>query len=181
MKIAILVIAIVGVLWSLVTTTAQHQPYAGLHARPIKALSEQQIADLKAGRGMGLALAAELNGYPGPIHVIELSTQLGLTPEQHKKIENFVAAMKAEAIPIGEELIGLEANLDRLFASRSITEDLLKTTVNKIGLLQGNLRAAHLRYHLLTLNVLTLQQAQRYSELRGYRHADDNSAHHHQR
>jgi hypothetical protein len=40
------------------------QPYAGLAGRSIKALSEQQIADLQAGRGMGLALAAELNGYP---------------------------------------------------------------------------------------------------------------------
>jgi hypothetical protein len=38
------------------------QPYAGMQTRPIKALSDQQIADLRAGRGMGLALAAELNG-----------------------------------------------------------------------------------------------------------------------
>ena len=43
------------------------QPYAGLEGRSVKALSEQQIADLRAGRGMGLALAAELNGYPGPM------------------------------------------------------------------------------------------------------------------
>ena len=48
-------------------------PYAGMQARPIKALSEQQVADLAAGRGMGLALAAELNGYPGPSHVLELA------------------------------------------------------------------------------------------------------------
>ena len=46
-------------------------PYAGLETRTIKALSEQQIADLRAGRGMALALAAEVNGYPGPLHVIE--------------------------------------------------------------------------------------------------------------
>ena len=54
-------------------------PYAGMQARSIKALSEQQIADLKAGRGMGLALAAELNGYPGPAHVLEVADQLGLS------------------------------------------------------------------------------------------------------
>jgi hypothetical protein len=41
-------------------------PYAGLQARQNKSLSEQQVADLEAGRGMGMALAAELNGYPGP-------------------------------------------------------------------------------------------------------------------
>jgi hypothetical protein len=45
-----------------------HGPYAGLQQRGVKALSDQQIADLRAGKGMGLALAAELNGYPGPIH-----------------------------------------------------------------------------------------------------------------
>jgi len=56
--------------------------YAGMQTRSIKALSEQQVADLKAGRGMGLALPAELNGYPGPIHVLELSDQLGLSADQ---------------------------------------------------------------------------------------------------
>jgi hypothetical protein len=55
------------------------QPYAGLEARSIKALSQQQIDDLKAGRGMGLALAAELNGYPGPMHVLELADALHLS------------------------------------------------------------------------------------------------------
>ena len=55
------------------------QPHSGMQNRPIKALSDQQVADLKAGRGMGLALAAELNGYPGPSHLIELPDQLGLT------------------------------------------------------------------------------------------------------
>jgi hypothetical protein len=52
-------------------------PYAGMQARPIKALSAEQIADLKAGRGMSLALAAELNGYPGPRHVLELVSNSG--------------------------------------------------------------------------------------------------------
>ena len=43
-----------------------HSPYVGSEKRSLKALTDQQIADLRAGRGMGLALAAELNGYPGP-------------------------------------------------------------------------------------------------------------------
>jgi len=34
-------------------------PYAEMQTRPIKALSEQRVADLQAGRGMGLALAAD--------------------------------------------------------------------------------------------------------------------------
>src|SRR6266852_1428988 len=81
------------------------QPYAGLEARSIKALSEQQIADLRAGRGMGLALAAELNGYPGPMHVLELADKLELTADQRSSVKALFDSMKAEAIPIGEQMI----------------------------------------------------------------------------
>ena len=84
------------------------QPYAGLETRAIKSLSEQQIGDLNAGRGMGLALAAELNGYPGPSHAIELAGQLGLSADQVEKLRQLFAAMKAETIPIGATLIEQE-------------------------------------------------------------------------
>src|SRR6188768_1977014 len=81
-------------------TSAQAQtPYAGMQTRPIKALSEQQIADLGAGRGMGLALAAELNGYPGPSHVLELADALELSADQRTRVKVLFDAMKAEAMP----------------------------------------------------------------------------------
>jgi len=73
---AIAVAATVLILTS--AATLAQSPYAGMQTRPIKALSAQQIDDLKAGRGMGLALAAELNGYPGPAHVLRLSDRLAL-------------------------------------------------------------------------------------------------------
>src|SRR5258707_2351773 len=82
-----------------------HQPYSGLETRPIKALSDQQIADLKAGRGMEMALAAELNGYPGPLHVLELAQALGLTQAQRDRMAELFGAMKAEAVALGEKLI----------------------------------------------------------------------------
>ncbi|WP_201861352.1 hypothetical protein [Microvirga soli] len=87
----------------------------------MKALSDQQIADLRAGRGMGLALPAELNGYPGPIHVLELGDRLGLTAEQRNQEQELLAAMKAETIPLGERLIAQETDLDRQFASKAVT------------------------------------------------------------
>jgi hypothetical protein len=65
------------------------QPYAGLEARSIKTLSDQQIGDLRAGRGMGLALAAELNGYPGPMHVLELADALGLSANSVRRFRNY--------------------------------------------------------------------------------------------
>ncbi|MGH7485986.1 MAG: hypothetical protein ACREMY_10365, partial [bacterium] len=46
-------------------------PYAGQQSREIKALSQEEAAGLLAGKGMGFAKAAELNGFAGPAHVLE--------------------------------------------------------------------------------------------------------------
>src|SRR5438132_12594991 len=101
---------VAAIFFSFVAQVAFAQsPYAGMQTRSIKALSEQQIADLKAGRGMGLALPAELNGYPGPIHVLELSDKLGLSSEQKSRIEDLFQSMRAEAVPLGEKLLAQEA------------------------------------------------------------------------
>src|SRR3954470_17393101 len=94
-------------------------PYAGMQARPIKALSEQQVADLSAGRGMGLALAAELNGYPGPVHVLELADKLNLSADQRDSVQRLFDSMKAEALPLGARLLEQEADLDKQFATHT--------------------------------------------------------------
>jgi Spy/CpxP family protein refolding chaperone len=151
-----------------VASAQQHQPYAGLQQRPVKALSEDQIADLRAGRGMGLALAAELNGYPGPIHVLEHADTLRLSPQQRARTQALYDAMRAEAVPLGEQLIAEEAALDRAFAARTISPQSLAEQTAAIGRTQAALRAAHLRYHLAQVEVLTPTQMQRYAELRGY-------------
>jgi Spy/CpxP family protein refolding chaperone len=144
------------------------QTYAGLQARPLKALSAEQIADLKAGRGMGLALAAELNGYPGPSHVLELARELELTEGQRAQVQAKFAAMKAETVPLGETLIARESELDQQFAARLITPASLAAAMEAIGAAQATLRTAHLKYHLAMLDVLTPAQVKRYAELRGY-------------
>ena len=175
-RMAVLAIVLVGaapVAWS-----QTHQPYAGLQARPVKALSDQQIADLKAGRGMGLALAAELNGYPGPLHVLELATPLGLSDDQRTKVAGLFDAMKREAVPLGERLIAAETALDRLFADRTITASSLGEATRDIASLQGELRLAHLKYHLATLELLTPEQVTRYSTLRGYGGSQHGPGHH---
>ncbi len=148
--------------------SAPAAPYAGMETRAIKALSEQQIADLRAGRGMGLALPAELNGYPGPIHVLELGDRLGLTREQRARVEDLHVAMKAETIPLGERLIAQETDLDWQFASKSVTPASLQATTADIGATQGALRGAHLRYHLSTLEALTPEQVRLYDAFRCY-------------
>jgi hypothetical protein len=143
-------------------------PYAGLQDRPVKALSDQQLADLRAGRGMGLALPAELNGYPGPVHVLELADKLGLSPDQRAAVQALFEAMKAESVPIGERLIEQETLLDRLFAQRAATPETVAATVAVVAETQGRLRTAHLKYHLSTLALLQPEQIERYGQLRGY-------------
>lgn len=143
--------------------------YAGLHQRTIKALSDEQIADLRTGRGMGLALAAELNGYPGPMHVLELKDQLQLTAEQRQRFQHLYESMKAEAIAAGETVIASEQSLDQRFAKRAMTPEVLSALTAQIGEAQGKLRAVHLKYHLTTAELLTATQKRRYAELRGYR------------
>lgn len=151
------------------TTAALAQsPYTGLQTRGIKALSEQQIADLRAGRGMGLALPAELNGYPGPSHVLELADKLELSDAQRTRMRELFEAMKSEALPLGEKLLTEEGALDWQFADRSVTPETLKAATVAIGATQAELRYTHLKYHLSTLDVLSPEQAQRYAALRGY-------------
>ena len=160
--------------------TPAASPYAGMESRPVKALSDQQIADLRAGRGMGLALAAELNGYPGPAHVLELADALMLSDKQRAQTAALFDAMRAETIPIGEQIIVEEAALDHLFQERQVTRASLDDATMRIGAAQGGLRAAHLRYHLAMMEVLSPAQVARYQELRGYAgHEKHGGMHHH--
>lgn len=171
-------LAAAALILTVVTGFAQ-TPYAGMQIRPIKALSEQQVADLQAGRGMGLALAAELNGYPGPAHVLELADKLDLTGEQRAKVQELFASMKQEALPLGVKLIEQETELDRQFAGHAITPASLKSVTAAIASTQGELRETHLKYHLSTVALLTEGQRQRYSELRGYGDHAISPMHHH--
>jgi hypothetical protein len=161
-------------IWLLVVTLAftpgasAQTPYAGMQTRSIKALSDQQIADLGAGRGMGLALAAELNGYPGPSHVLELADRLELSAEQRASIQQLFDSMKAEAVPLGARLIEQEADLDKQFADRTMTPESLKVSTAAVAVTQGMLRETHLKYHLSTAAILNPSQMLKYAELRGY-------------
>jgi hypothetical protein len=100
--------------------------------------------------------------------VLDLSEPLQLTDAQHARTKALFDAMKAETIPIGERIIAGEAALDRLFADRSVTATSMETRTGRIAADQGALRAAHLRYHLEIMQILSPAQVSRYAELRGY-------------
>lgn len=151
---------------------AQHAghatPYAGLQSRDIKALSPEDAQALKEGQGMRLALAAELNGYPGPAHVLEHADALQLTPSQRSQTQALMARHKSEARELGARLLAAERDLDRLFAGRKASAGEVRDQTARIGQLQGELRAAHLQTHLEQTALLTEQQVAHYQRLRGY-------------
>jgi Spy/CpxP family protein refolding chaperone len=144
-------------------------PYAGFQTREIKALSDQQIADLRAGRGMALALAAELNRYPGPMHVLEHAAALSLTPEQTATMERLIAQMRAQAVTAGEQVIAAERALDRLFAEARADDASLAAAITDAARAQGEVRRIHLATHIATRAALTPAQIDAYDRLRGYR------------
>lgn len=150
------------------STHAHQSPYSGMQKREIKALSEQQIEGFRTGKGMAMAMPAELNGYPGPLHVLELATQIGLTTEQETETKNLYAEMQEEARAQGEKFIAAERYLDSLFAQKKATPESVSSAVAAAAGAQGKLRETHLRYHLAMMDVLTPEQVAAYNKLRGY-------------
>jgi hypothetical protein len=159
-----------------IAQTLPAQPYAGLQKREIKALSQEQMVDLAAGRGMSLALPAELNGYPGPRHVLDFTDELGLSDKQRSGVQQLFDSMKSEAVLIGQRLVAAERDLDRAFAERTITSERLQSATAAIAKINGELRHTHLKYHLGTAALLRPDQMHRYTELRGYTADTPNTA-----
>lgn len=148
--------------------TVAQQPYKGEQNRPIKALSATDIDSLQQGRGMGLAKAAELNSYPGPMHVLDSKEDLKLTASQVKQAEEIMSRMRAKAKSLGQRVIDAERQLDGLFASGKAGKETVAKSVRDIAHLQGELRLCHLEAHLEMKSILTKAQIAKYDELRGY-------------
>lgn len=154
--------------WLLPAWVGAQSPYAGWHQRPVKALSAEQLEDLRLGRGMSLALPAELNGHPGPKHVLELATELALTPVQLTQVERLFATMQTEARQAGAVVLAAEARLDELFQQPAPAPQEVEQSVSGAATAWGRLRWIHLRHHLKLRGVLTAEQQERYQTLRGY-------------
>lgn len=158
---------------------SESSPYAGEEARAIKSLSEAEIDGLLSGKGMGYAKAAELNGYPGPAHVLELSEELSLSADQRSETEIIFSQMEASAKDLGADLVAAERALDEAFRSKRIDETSLSKLVEDIGIIESRLRAVHLRAHLQQTEILNDEQISSYMDLRGYNRGEHGSHHAH--
>ncbi len=162
--------------WLSLGVAAQHPghgspPYAGQQSRQIKALSEEEVKSLLDGAGMGFAKAAELNRYPGPMHVLENADALKLSAEQRAALQSLMSGHKEEARRLGVAVVRLEQELDRLFRERTATAATVDAKLLEIGTAQARVRGSHLKTHLATTSLLTAGQVESYVRLRGYEEA----------
>ncbi len=142
--------------------------YIGQERREIKSLSNDDIKELRAGAGWGLAKAAELNGLPGPKHILEMKKEIELTAEQERTVVALYNDMHKEAIALGHKLIEYEKELNSRFAQRNIDEKVLDQLLTNISETYKSLRYTHLSAHLKTPGILTEAQIKKYNKLRGY-------------
>lgn len=157
-------------------------PYVGTQSHDVKALSPAEMEDLLAGRGMGYAKAAELNGYPGPAHVLELADSIELSARQRMDTQAIFDRMAAAARTVGPLLIDAERALDSSFRDRNVDTESLARAVEIIARLEGELRRIHLQAHIEQTAVLTAPQIAQYAMERGYANRSSESAgqHHHE-
>jgi len=149
-----------------------HSAYAGEQQRSIKSLSADDIADLRVGAGWGLAKAAELNGVPGPLHLLEMQEEIDLTASQLDQITRVFNEMRSSAKQLGEQLITQESELDKRFSTAVPSKDELRLLVNQIGKTRSELRYVHLSAHLVMPDILSEDQIETYNRIRGYSSAD---------
>lgn len=149
---------------------AQHESpsrHAEAGSDEVKTLTPAEVADLRAGAGMGMARPAELNGLPGPRHVLDLADSLRLTAPQRRQVEAVFEEMSEAARELGARIIEAEKTLDRAFAAGAEPET-LEAVVTDVASLRGALRWTHLRAHLRTAEILSPHQRHEYDRLRGY-------------
>ena len=132
-------------------------------AQACQAEFEQVVSE---GRGFGLAFAADQNGYPGPMHVLELKERLALSPEQEASARALMHAMFAASRPASGRLLEAEAKLRRLFAGGSADETSVRAAVGEVERRRAEVRLVHLLTHLKTRALLSEAQRRLYHETR---------------
>ena len=160
-------------------TSVIPSPYAAQVTSPVRGLSAQEVADLRAGRGMGYARMAELNSYPGPRHLLDLQKDLQLSAEQSAAINAIFVEMEQQAQSLGQQIITGEEQLGVAFATNTLDETTLQRQVMQLADLYGQLRMTHLQAHLAVTPLLTSAQITAYNELRGYTSDGEQSPMHH--
>jgi Spy/CpxP family protein refolding chaperone len=120
-----------------------------------------------------MAIYADMNGYPGPKHVLEMVDQLDLSDQQVNDIQAIFDEMSESARAKGKAIIAREQQLDDLFQSGKADQETVERLSRDIGTMRGELRAIHLVAHLSAAQVLSAEQTEKYNALRHGSHDPD--------
>ena len=121
----------------------------------LSALSKEDLKGLRRGHGTpfgDMAKAAELNGFPGPRHVLDLKRN-GLTSKQVSEIEEIYRKMNLLYIKVGAELVA-KAFMDREFKEKRVNSKSLKKMIQSSAVKYSELRYIQLVAHLETAKIL---------------------------
>lgn len=133
----------------------------------VRTLARAEVDGLLLGKGMGMAAAAEINGYPGPAHVLELKNELGLTADQRFATSRLVGLVQGQSRALGQRIVSAEKRLDEVMAEGDASGSEVRGHIQAIASLRAQLRFAHMNAHLEQKKILTPEQVRRYYELRG--------------
>ena len=148
--------------------SAAGKPYAGLDLRSVASFSDEDVATMRAGRGMGFALPAETNGYPGPMHILELAAELDLSAAQRSAIDALFQRMQSRARLAGDEYVKAEMALDAAFKAKTADTATIARLTREADQRRSEKRLSHLEAHIVARRILNEAQLKRYAILRGY-------------
>ena len=162
---------------SAVKATPTSSGYVYLLDSEIRGLDQDTIEGYLTGKGLGQALPAELNGYPGPRHTIDMAEELELTEEQLAQVQALFDDMQSAVIPLGEKYLESVAELELTFREGTTTGEYLQSQLEKITGIEAQMRYAHLSTHLATIDILSHDQIMQYNMMRGYGDGMDHEQH----
>lgn len=139
---------------------------AGHHGGSHGAMQAGEFRNLQQGRGMGMGRVAAVNGYPGPMHVLEHPEALELTDGQIERTRELVTRVKTRAPELGKQVVDAEKRLEAMIAEGSVNAARMDSLLLEIAELRAHLRSLHLTAHLDQAAVLTEAQLEKYNELR---------------
>ena len=163
---ALAVLLIAGLAPGTTSAAAQEQAGGGHHGSRHSDRQQRESQALRQGRGMGMARAAETNGYPGPMHVLALAEELELSDEQVARSNEIRNRVRDRAPAMGQQIIEAEQRLEAMFAEDRVAPAEMEALLMEIAGLRARLRGLHLNAHLEQAEVLSEEQIEQYMELR---------------
>lgn len=164
LKMKLTAIMVCAVLTGCTTLSPQKTSYHEQH----QLFSEKNDEGYLTGEGMGYAMLADENHYPGPRHVLDLAKELKLSPQQIKDSQTLFDQMQKDASELGKKLVAKQKIFHHLFRTGQINDDTLAMLLTEMSILETKIRYVHLSAHLKQRAILTPNQIEHYDILRRY-------------